>query len=88
MRSTSSTLGRSGRLRSLVTVALVGLAAALAGPGQAARAADNSGALGEVTGFHLDKARYIFDAGPAEARVSQREQRGVTASAVEFLLYE
>ncbi|MYT72935.1 MULTISPECIES: NPCBM/NEW2 domain-containing protein [unclassified Streptomyces] len=70
MRSASSTLRRSGRLRSVVAVALIGLAAALAGPGQTARAADSPGALGDVTGFRPDKARYTFDAGEAEARVS------------------
>ncbi|MFJ8822111.1 NPCBM/NEW2 domain-containing protein [Streptomyces sp. NPDC102467] len=65
MQSASST---SRRLRSLITVALLGLAAAFAGPGLAQ--ADPSGTVGEVTGFHPDGSRYTFDAGNAEARVS------------------
>ncbi|MEV3861107.1 NPCBM/NEW2 domain-containing protein [Streptomyces sp. NPDC050095] len=58
------------RLRSLVVVAALGLSAALAGPGQSAQAADEPGSVGDVTGFHSDGARYTFDAGAAEARVS------------------
>ncbi|WP_338694746.1 NPCBM/NEW2 domain-containing protein [Streptomyces sp. Q6] len=58
------------RLRSLVALTALGLAAALLGPGHAAQADDGTGALGAVTGFHPDGSRYTFDAGSAEARVS------------------
>ncbi|MEV5612906.1 NPCBM/NEW2 domain-containing protein [Streptomyces sp. NPDC052225] len=69
MQSALSTFSRR-RLRSLVALAALGLAAALLGPGHPAQAADESGSLGDITGFHPDGSRYTFDAGSAEARVS------------------
>ncbi|MET9495913.1 NPCBM/NEW2 domain-containing protein, partial [Streptomyces sp. NPDC006552] len=68
MQSASSTFGRR-RLRSLVALAALGLAATLLGPGHAA-AADAPGSVGDVTGFHADGSHYTLHAGAAAARVS------------------
>ncbi|MFJ9041256.1 NPCBM/NEW2 domain-containing protein [Streptomyces sp. NPDC102406] len=66
MQSSLSTLRR---LRTVIAVALLGLAAAFAGPGQAR--AEEGGTVGAVTGFRSDgSSRYTFEAGDAEARVS------------------
>ncbi|QNS07184.1 NPCBM/NEW2 domain-containing protein [Streptomyces xanthii] len=68
MRTLLSTrLGR--RLRSVVAVATLGVAATFAGPGLA-QAEDTAGTVGDVTGFHADGPEYTLDAGEAKARVS------------------